>query len=229
MFGGVKGFEPVGNYAKETVENRKFQYGKDVQCSSELLALIVTAEQIIQEFAQLEDQWKEEHHTLLKNFSQGEDIAKIHECEEVIEGARNWGDWGGRLLYHLENRLPRGTLKKSYDKVREDPTWYLRKELVKDCAARGGCCEKRRLNSDKKRGIGHCTLRCICCDRHRGTAFSQEQEDELRTMMQECLYDPDPTYLLEMADAYFLPPETPGLKEKFVRAWKQMKRAFEIK
>jgi hypothetical protein len=47
MFGGVKGFEPVGNYAKEKVGNRKFQYGKDVQCSSELLAQIVTAEQII--------------------------------------------------------------------------------------------------------------------------------------------------------------------------------------
>lgn len=87
MFGGVKGFEPVGNYAEEKVEDRKFQYGKDVQCSSELLASIIIFEQRIQELAQLEDQWKEQHHALLKNFSQGEDIAKRKRSRKLGTGA----------------------------------------------------------------------------------------------------------------------------------------------
>jgi hypothetical protein len=205
------------------------KYDKDVQCRSELLALIITAEQVIQELAQLEDQWEEEHQAVLKSFSQGQDMAEIHECEEVIEEVRKWGDWAGRLLYYLEIQLPRGILKKSYDKIREDPTWYLRKELVKICVARGGCCEKRHLNSDKRRGIGHCTLRCACCDSHRGSVFSDEQEAELRTVMEQSLEDPNPIYLQEMANAYFLSPETPGLKEHLTRAWTRIKRAFEIK
>ncbi|KAJ5890545.1 uncharacterized protein N7473_006773 [Penicillium subrubescens] len=192
MFGSVKGFEPVGNYAKEKVKNRKFQYGKDVQCSSDLLVAIIILEQAIQELAQLEDQWKEEHQASLKSFSQGEDMAWIQECEEMIMYHRNLGDWVGRILYHLEVRLPRGTLKNSYDKLREDPTWYLRKELVKDCVAKDG------------------------------------QLFELRDLMVENLNDPDPTYLLAMADAYFLPPETPGLKGNVVRMCKQIKKAFKI-
>jgi hypothetical protein len=64
---------------------------------------------------------------------------------------------------------------------------------------------------------------------HRGFHYTKEEESELRTALEETLNDPDPTYLLEMADAYFLPPEALGLKRNFVRAWKQIKRPFEIK
>jgi hypothetical protein len=217
------------------VKNRKFQYGKDVQCSSDLLVAIIILEQAIQELAKLEDQWKEEHQASLKSFSQGEDMVWIQECEEMIMYHRNLGDWVGRILYHLEVRLPRGTLKNSYDKLREDPTWYLRKELVKDCVAKGGCCgrdcgccAKRHLNSEKRRGIGHCSTQCACCESHRGSDFTDGKLFELRDLMVENLNDPDPTYLLAMADAYFLPPETPGLKGNVVRMCKQIKKAFKI-
>jgi len=235
MFGSVKGFEPVGNYAEQEELNRKLQYGKDVQCSADLLAGIIISEHAIQETAQLEDQWKEKHQASLKSFLQGEDMAWIQECEETVIYYRNCGGWFGRWIYHLETRLPRGTLKESYDKLREDPTWYLRKELVKDCAAKGGCCgrdcgccAKRHLNSGRRRGIGHCSILCACCEVYRGSNFTDEQLSVLRELIIEGLGDPDPTYLLHMADAYFLPPGTPGLKGKVVRMWKQMKRAFEI-
>lgn len=91
--------------------DRKFQYGKDVQCSSDILAAIIMMEQLVREMVQLEDQWKEEHQATLKSFSQGDDMAWIHECEEMIKYHRILGDWVERILYHLEVRLPRGTLK----------------------------------------------------------------------------------------------------------------------
>ncbi|GLI81209.1 hypothetical protein PoHVEF18_009582 [Penicillium ochrochloron] len=98
MFGSVKGFEPVGNYAKEKVENRKFQYGKDVQCSSDMLAAIIMMEQLVREMVQLEDQWKEEHQATLKSFSQGDDMAWIHECEEMINCGKTLLGTFGRSL-----------------------------------------------------------------------------------------------------------------------------------
>lgn len=174
--------------------DRKFQYGKDVQCSSDILAAIIMMEQLVREMVQLEDQWKEEHQATLKSFSQGDDMAWIHECEEMIKYHRILGDWVERILYHLEVRLPRGTLKNSYDKLREDPTWYLRKELVKDCVARGGCCgrdcgccAKRHLNSDKRRGIGYCSMQFACCESHRGSCYTTRQTLALRVMIEESL------------------------------------------
>lgn len=55
-------------------------------------------------------------------------------------------------FYLSESMLPLGPLQKSYDFLRKDPTWYLRKELVQGCVRREGCC---------RRGCGCCKKKTL--------------------------------------------------------------------
>ncbi|KAJ5723877.1 hypothetical protein N7488_001912 [Penicillium malachiteum] len=46
-----------------------------------------------------------------------------------------------QALYRAEVRLlPR--VKEDYEKLRSDEDWYMREEMVQDCADKGGCCSR---------------------------------------------------------------------------------------
>ena len=114
-------------------------------------------------------------------------------------------------VYEMETMLPH-LVKQNYETIRKDPKWYMRKELVKDCADRGGCCGRDcgccalRARHFYKKGVGHCTVECGCCVGFRGFRPSpEEKRDKLKgmTMMLKCDIA---THFVRMVNAYFSKP-----------------------
>jgi hypothetical protein len=46
-----------------------------------------------------------------------------------------------RKLHEVETMIP-DSIKPSYDSIWKDPKWYMRKELVTECAGQDGCCSR---------------------------------------------------------------------------------------
>lgn len=116
-------------------------------------------------------------------------------------------------LYELEQMIPEWPLKHNYDLLRESGAWYMRKELAKDCADQGGCCSRscgccgqRHLDSERKKGIGHCTLECSCCSIYRVAELSAVEKAEISGRLRDNLENKNPSFLLRMSEAYFLGP-----------------------
>jgi hypothetical protein len=91
-----------------------------------------------------------------------------------------------RKLYEAESMLPANPLKRNYEDNRKDPKWYMRKELVADCAGRNGCCSRGcgccalRATESYERGVGHCTVECSCCVSFRGFEPSPMERQEIK-------------------------------------------------
>ena len=115
-------------------------------------------------------------------------------------------------MFADESMIPPGPLKWDYEVTRQDPTWYLRKEMIEDCIGRGGCCArgcgccKNRAFPHYERGVGHCTAGCGCCAsvwRFQYTAGEMQQfVDQLDMMVRSH----NPSYVVKMAGAYFAKP-----------------------
>lgn len=151
-----------------------------------------------------------------------------------------------RGLHNAETQLPQRPLKNIYDRIRQNPAWYLRKELTNDCVGRGGCCsrscgccEKRCLTS-KERSTGNCTELCYCCGVNRSYSISGAEWEIVMTKLGHKLQSKNPSYLLAMTEAYFSKPGIFGLgKMSMVRSfawywkkgslwqWKRVSKWFE--
>ncbi|KAJ5833235.1 hypothetical protein N7474_001546 [Penicillium riverlandense] len=83
-----------------------------------------------------------------------------------------------RTLYLKEALIPED-LRQIYESMRKDPRWYLRQELVEDCAARV----------------------------HRGFDFTPNEKQNMAVRLEEALKSRNPAFLLRMADAYFSKPK----------------------
>ena len=117
-----------------------------------------------------------------------------------------------RVMHLKEAALPYGTLKSLYDSLREDPAWYLRKSLVEECAASGGCCGRKcgccakRLRTTIRKGMnGHCSLACKCCQDHQGCVLETPELNEMDQQYKKALESDNPFYFLCIASAYFAP------------------------
>lgn len=114
-------------------------------------------------------------------------------------------------LYRCESMLPLRSLRQVYDKLRKNPKWFLRKDLVDDCIRKGGCCtrgcrccEKRHMGNETRKGIGHCTVECGCCVINRRCEFTQEEKKELADKTVAMLKNlQNPSYLSTMLEAFF--------------------------
>ena len=108
-------------------------------------------------------------------------------------------------------------LKKIYDRIRQNPALYHRKELTNDCVERGGCCSrscgccKKRCLTSKERGAGYCTEQCYCCGVNRGYNISRAQWETVMSNLGHRLWSKNPSYLLAMTEAYFSRPGIFGL------------------
>ncbi|KAJ5876872.1 hypothetical protein N7455_000337 [Penicillium solitum] len=80
--------------------------------------------------------------------------------------------------------LPLGPLQKSYDFLRKDPTWYLRKELVQGCGTVQLHVVVARL----------CTVLIILQARSKGLSMNQ---------LGRKLEDKNLAYITRMTEAYF--------------------------
>lgn len=99
--------------------------------------------------------------------------------------------------------LPDSPLRQMYDKLRHNPKWYLRKELVDDCIRKGGCCarsrgccEKRHVGDNTRKGIGHCTLECECCAMDRRFEFGPKLKEFFWKQMLDMIRGPTLSYLI---------------------------------
>ncbi|KAJ5498561.1 hypothetical protein N7453_007612 [Penicillium expansum] len=128
--------------------------------------------------------------------------------------------------------LPPGPLKQDYDATRQDPTWYLRKQLVEDCIGRGGCCARGcdccedRAPAQFKKGVGHCTAGCSCCASERGFEHTAEEMQETVDQLDSMLRSRNPSYVIKMTEAYFVKPRQ---EEKVEKKKEREKRAREEK
>lgn len=137
-------------------------------------------------------------------------------------------------LYNCESMLPTRPFLKMYTKLRENPKWYLRKELIDDCirgdgcCARGcGCCQTRHTRNKSRRGIGHCTVEFGCCASNRGFEFTETEKTRFAEKTSDMLYDKtNPSYLILMLEAFFLAEAT---FEKLQRlATESLTRGYEF-
>lgn len=165
MFDSFKNFKPVRDYQRK--DRRLFEYGRGLQIPSETFGLIIMMDYMLRAARQWEEHIKVDLTASEKstdgNKNMRDKYEEDFECVEIMIWLLT------KELHNLEILLPQRPLKETYDKIRQNPAWYLRKELVHDCANRGGCCGrscgccKKRCLTSKEKGTGHCTERCFCC------------------------------------------------------------------
>ncbi|KAJ5385485.1 hypothetical protein N7517_003396 [Penicillium concentricum] len=124
-------------------------------------------------------------------------------------------------LYLAETMFPIGPIKQSYESLRQNTTWYLRKELVEDCVKRGGCCGRtcgccqiHHEGAERTKGVGHCTPACGCCSIERGFEYTKEERQGFVDDFKKKMYDDNPACVIQMAEAFFLPPPEDKPKEE---------------
>ena len=170
--------------------------------STGILIDLLFAEYQLRYQAQLKDGWIQKeappgsHPTCIDH----EDFKSI--CTTYVERLR--------ALYLAESALPSYSVKSFYDSLRKDDEWYLRKELVNECVAAGGCCGwdcgccSERLQDLPRKGIsGHCSLSCPCCEKRNNCSLEKRKVSELDDEYRAALENP--AFLLRMTRAYFSP------------------------
>jgi hypothetical protein len=240
IFGSFQTFKPCEGYDEKSIEERYFLDSNGLMFPSEVFASIIHMEYWHRELVQLGESLKQTHQALKKEACLGDGVEDLHDLEKAIKDFGIAPDLTARAVYRLATILPRRPLLKIYDEIRQDPTWYLHRDLVQDCIGKCGCCsrgcrccEYRHLDRAWKTGIGHCTARCYCCEIHRGFSYTDDEADKIRENLLEDLSSASPAYLLTMTEAYFSKPGMFGPKgSSFVglAMWqlKRLKRVFGI-
>ncbi|KAJ5489477.1 hypothetical protein N7539_004367 [Penicillium diatomitis] len=127
--------------------------------------------------------------------------------KRVVHAAKDI-HWLSCRLDEMEMRLPT-LVKLNLISIRNDPMWYMKESLVKDCADRGGCCGRNcgccelRARHTYETGIGHCTVECSCCFEFRGFAPSSQEAVQTIRDMDMSLKHPDAAYLVRLANGFF--------------------------
>lgn len=145
-------------------------------------------------------------------------IATLHNLSSSSNSKRSWRNSKKHVPIKYEHSTNRsvlcvGSLRRGYMSVKSNPAWYLREELVEDCVSRGGCCsrdcgccERRRLSAKNGKGIGHCTVECMCCIHDQGSEFTAEEKKDFNGWFGKMLRSNNPAFLLRITNAYFSKP-----------------------
>ncbi|CAG8215410.1 unnamed protein product [Penicillium nalgiovense] len=184
-------------------DNEVLEYGSERILRYRLTELFL-AEHALRELTQREDWLHHKVAALEKAITLGTSMntMKFEDAKIALEN----------LNCNIQERNP-------YDRLRRDPKWYMREEMVQDCSDRGGCCsrecgccEQRHL-SKKKKGRGHCTVECRCCIGLRGFELPESQKQEMRQNLESMLKEVHSPYALRLANCFFLPVEieAPGV------------------
>ncbi|KAJ5355813.1 hypothetical protein N7517_010422 [Penicillium concentricum] len=141
-----------------------------------------------------------------------ENDAQLQKWDEERDALQKRYWYQQRKLYTCQCNIASGPIKLAYESLRENPKWWMQKELVKDCAGRGGCCgrgcgccEKREPTPGRRMGAGHCTSEFACYVSSQGFEFTTEEEDNIRDALRVTLDNLDSRdYLLTLSHAYLL-------------------------
>lgn len=207
-------FLPVLHYA-DNGTNYRIQYGQNLNCGAFVFIDVLLAELRLREQIQAKEYLISESGALRYKDSHFDNNPP--EYDNRLEDIRKRIDFLMVDLYNCESMLPGLPVKQEYHKLRKNPKWYLRKELVEDCIQKGGCCardcgccKKRHLNSQIIKGIGHCTVECGCCTRNRGYEFTAEDKEKLAQKTTNSLKSANPSCLIPMIEAFFSESDTIG-------------------
>ena len=207
-------FKPLDGYDKDY--GRLLEYSSGLQLRSVALSDIIFSDYCLRALTQRIDDLEQLMEPLQQQACSKEDLKTLQRYERLREKIKECIPEFEMEMFSAEVQLPERLLKRAYDKIRENPTWYLRPELIKDCIERGGCCgkscrccERRYRPENGRRGIGHCTVLCGCCGSHRES--DSEKIGEAWDQMAALLHSKNPSYLLALAEGYFCMPGIFGL------------------
>lgn len=128
-----------------------------------------------------------------------------------------------RLVYELDSWVTA-----HYDSLRRDRLWYMRKEMVYECAGRGGCCSRgcgccaRRALPENMKTRGHCTTECWCCRSFRDLSLTEEDQRSIVLDLDQLMSSE--RWIKEMANCYFRPL---SLRYKLSRAIENFKSGLK--
>jgi hypothetical protein len=215
-------FSPVADYAcpPQFNHNRRnkpkedwvrIQLGRNHKYHRDVFVEVICAEYNLRATDQRVEKIKGEIKALEKFEIIGKKKTQVTDLEEELKCFQE-KCWKQELeLYEHETMIPERPLKQNYDSLRHNAAWYMRKELVADCVARGGCCSRkcgccrqRHLDSGRKKGIGHCTEECACCCTYRDMEPSAKDKEEFAKRLRGRLQNDNPACSLRMANVYFL-------------------------
>ncbi|CAG8405169.1 unnamed protein product [Penicillium salamii] len=190
--------------------------GQSFPCST--LIDIILAEYCLREVVQ-QQQFLKSKLRVLEKINDNED--QKTQCKDNLRSLLHQLSDKEYDLYRAEKMIPPGPIKNAYHTLRQDPTWFLREELVEDCVQRGGCysrdcgcCKMRHEGLKMIKGVGHCTPACECCSRNRGFEYSPQKRESLFESFREMLKGDNLIALAQFGEAFCLPPlgEKPCVK-----------------
>jgi hypothetical protein len=217
-------FRPVADYANPPQWDYQRDYrpeddwyrielGPDLKVHRDVFVDVICAEYSLRATVQRVDMVKKIVQALEKAASIENNKTQLADWEAELEQLQR-RCWQKELdLYEYEQMIPEWPLKHNYDLLRQSGAWYMRKELVRDCVDRGGCCSRscgccgrRHLDSERKKGVGYCTVECSCCSTYRDVELSVVEKAKITGRLRDNLRNQNPSFLLRMAEAYFLGP-----------------------
>ncbi|CRL25255.1 unnamed protein product [Penicillium camemberti] len=234
MFEGLQTFKPVDKYGQSSDKNPtvwRLRYNFNLEFEVDILADLITSEYKLRQTLQQKENLEENIRALEKIPGNCEDKKQLQQYYEELEIIKRDHSKNGQTMFANESMFPPGSLKRNYDAMREDLAWYLRQELVQDCISRGGCCARgcdccrNRATARYERGVGHCTGGFGCCSSERGFEYTAEEKQQTADQLNSMLLAPNPSYIIKMAEAYFVkPPEKKvegggKVKKKKVHWW----------
>ncbi|CAG8191387.1 unnamed protein product [Penicillium nalgiovense] len=173
---------------------------------------LIIAEYRLREIVQQEQSLKTKVRVLKKIAADDDEDKETQYDEELTTLLRQYSA-AEYNFYLAETMIPTGPIKQSYETLRQNPTWYLREELVDDCVKRRGCCSRncgccqiRHETTERSRGLGHCTPTCGCCSIERGIEHTAEERQGFVDDFKKRMYADNPACVIQMAEAFFLPP-----------------------
>lgn len=202
----------------DTEDIRSFEYGWGLIVSANVLQVLIDQDIFLREAAQRIQQYEFDILRLEKESEYSNNVVdSLKSVQNEQEEVKALIMRAEENIYAAELLLPEKPLRKVYRKIRENPAWYLRPELVQDCIARGGCCgrdcrccESRHINHNTKGkwkpGAGHCTVECHCCCKNRGFSLEGDERQEVSDRLRKRLSSRNPSYLLALSESYFCMP-----------------------
>jgi hypothetical protein len=209
-----KTLRPVAVYGRAGKRDLQLEYDKE-SIHIDLFANIFKAEYRLREIVQQERSLESKARATKKAVGNEKEAARYE--EELTDLRRRYSE-AEHDFYLAQTIIPPGPLRRSYNTLRENPTWYLREELVDDCVKRGGCCSRkcgccqhRHEETERDRGTGHCTPSCGCCAIVRGFEYTTAEKDELLARLTSKMYEANnPGYITYLARALFMLPKKKG-------------------
>ncbi|KAJ5195027.1 uncharacterized protein N7498_008465 [Penicillium cinerascens] len=216
MLTARQNFKPCEGYGTDDREHKRLHFiGSKGWVATFVVADLILAEYNLRGSVQRAASLVQSCRALRERKRNKKEDARLLEYDKTLMKLRRIINIYELALYEQQATLPED-LRPTYEFLTRNPVWYLRKELIDDCIAKGGCCsrecrccENRHLHRKSRKGTGHCTAECRCCEDHRGFEYTEKEKSNITDQLRRMLNHRGPGFVLRMAEAYFSAPDIP--------------------